>query len=82
MTRCARGPLHCAGRSYQRSCRFYRRALRYLIDMVGATQVTVGTDFPFVAREQPVGKSLRAVVNDEEWELVSHKNCLRFLGLE
>lgn len=61
---------------------FDKRTTRYLIDMVGATQVTVGTDFPFVPREDPVGKSLRAVVNDEEWELVSHKNCLRFLGLE
>jgi aminocarboxymuconate-semialdehyde decarboxylase len=76
-----KSPAHYARMAYWDSLVFDKRTTRYLIDMVGASQVTVGTDFPFVAREQPVGKSLHAVVDDEEWELVSHKNALRFLGL-
>lgn len=76
-----KSPATYARMAYYDALVFDRRTVRYLIDMMGATQVTVGTDFPFVAREQPVGKSVREVVNDQEWELISEKNCLRFLGL-
>ncbi|HLG72283.1 MAG TPA: amidohydrolase family protein [Chloroflexota bacterium] len=76
-----KSPADYARMAYYDTLVFDRRTVRYLIDMMSATQVTIGTDFPFVPRESPVGKSTRAVVNDEEWELISEKNALRFLGL-
>jgi aminocarboxymuconate-semialdehyde decarboxylase len=76
-----RSPVEYARRLYYDTLLFDSRAIRYLIDTVGATQVTVGTDYPFFPREQPIGKTLRSVVNDQEWDLVSEKNVLKFLGL-
>jgi aminocarboxymuconate-semialdehyde decarboxylase len=76
-----KSPATYARMAYYDSLVFDKRTTRYLLDMMGADRVTVGTDFPFVPREQPVGKSLREVVTDQEWELVSHVNAERFLGL-
>jgi aminocarboxymuconate-semialdehyde decarboxylase len=75
-----KAPSEYARLAYYDALVFDKRTVRYLVDMMGARQVTVGSDFPFVAREDPVGKSVRAVVDDDEWDLISHKNVLRFLG--
>jgi aminocarboxymuconate-semialdehyde decarboxylase len=62
---------------------FDRRALRYLIDMLGPDRLIVGTDFPAMPREQPAGRTLYsmdlppAVLEDITWN-----NCWRFLGRE
>jgi aminocarboxymuconate-semialdehyde decarboxylase len=76
-----KSPSEYARMAYYDSLVFDKRTVRYLVDMMGADRVTIGTDFPFVAREQPVGKSVRAVVNDQEWERISHLNAERFLGV-
>jgi aminocarboxymuconate-semialdehyde decarboxylase len=61
---------------------FDRRALRYLVEMLGPQQLLIGTDHPFMQREQPVGKTLRSIglsesdVNDVTWN-----NCFRWLGI-
>ena len=61
---------------------FDRRAIRYLIDMLGADRLLVGSDFPAMPREEPAGKTLRsmglpdAVLDDITWH-----NCFRFLGI-
>ena len=61
---------------------FDRRALRYLIEMIGPDRLLVGTDFPAMPREQPAGKTLRSlglpgdVLNGITWH-----NCFRFLGI-
>ncbi|HVA24965.1 MAG TPA: amidohydrolase family protein [Chloroflexota bacterium] len=76
-----KSPTQYARQFYYDTLLFDRRAIRYLIDLVGASQVTVGTDYPFFPREQPVGKTLRETVSNADWDLVSHKNALKFLGL-
>lgn len=59
------------------------RTLQHLIDMMGHTQVLVGTDFPAMPREQPCGRTLRmldlepAVLEDLTWN-----NAFRFLGVD
>jgi aminocarboxymuconate-semialdehyde decarboxylase len=59
-----------------------RRALRYLIDVMGHRQVLVGSDFPAMAREQPCARTLRSlelapdVLDDITWH-----NAFRFLGI-
>ena len=78
-----KSPAEYARMLYYDSLLFDRRAIRFLIDMMGSTQVTVGTDYPFIAREQPVANSLRSMgLTDGEWEDITWRNCLRFLGLD
>jgi aminocarboxymuconate-semialdehyde decarboxylase len=83
VTRLPRSPAEYARRFYYDTLVFDRRALRYLVDMIGHRQLLIGTDFPAMAREQPAGRTLRAldlpaaVLEDITWH-----NCFRFLGVE
>jgi hypothetical protein len=50
---------------------------------MGPTQLTVGTDYPFFPREQPVGSSLRSLGLDAAaLAAIETENALRFLGVE
>jgi aminocarboxymuconate-semialdehyde decarboxylase len=79
----AAGPAELARRFWYDSLVFDRRAIRYLIDMLGADRLLVGSDFPAMPREEPAGRTLRSmglptgVFNDITWH-----NCFRFLGIE
>lgn len=76
-------PTEIARKYYYDSLVFDRRALRFLIDMLGHDRLVVGTDFPAMPREQPIAKTLRSmdlapdVVDDICWH-----NAFRFLGVE
>ena len=77
----ATGPAELMRRFWYDSLVFDRRAIRYLIDMIGADRLLVGSDFPAMPREQPAGRTLRsmglepAVLADITW-----RNCFRFLN--
>src|SRR5580692_11653071 len=77
------GPAELARRFYYDSLVFDRRAIRYLIDMLGADRLLVGSDFPAMPREEPAGRTLRSMglptggFNDITWH-----NCFRFLGID
>jgi aminocarboxymuconate-semialdehyde decarboxylase len=79
----ATGPAELARRFWYDSLVFDRRAIRYLIDMLGADRLLVGSDFPAMGREQPAGRTLRsmglpeAALDDITWH-----NCFRFLGVD
>lgn len=61
---------------------FDNRTVRYLIDTVGASQVVIGSDYPFNFRDQsPEDEFDDLGLTAEEREWVSSRNCLRFLGL-
>jgi aminocarboxymuconate-semialdehyde decarboxylase len=78
-----RSPMEYARRLYYDTLVFDGRTTRYLHDLMGASQLIVGTDYPFVAREQPVGKTLRTLgFSAEEMEDITWRNCARFLGIE
>jgi aminocarboxymuconate-semialdehyde decarboxylase len=78
-----RSPEDYARRLYYDTLQTNPRAIRYLIDTVGSSQLAVATDYPFVPRERPLGKTVReAVANDAEWAAISHENVMRFLGRE
>ncbi|MFY1637997.1 amidohydrolase family protein [Solwaraspora sp. WMMB335] len=76
-------PLEYARRFYYDSLVFDRRAVRYLIDLLGHDRLLVGSDFPAMAREEPTAATLRsmdldpAVLADITWY-----NAFRFLGIE
>jgi aminocarboxymuconate-semialdehyde decarboxylase len=77
------GPAELARRFYYDSLVFDRRAIRYLIDMLGADRLLVGSDFPAMNREEPAGRTLRSmalpsdVLDDITWH-----NCFRYLGID
>jgi aminocarboxymuconate-semialdehyde decarboxylase len=56
--------------------------LKYLIDMFGAGQLVVGSDYPFSIREIPAGHHLnRLTLDPETKKAIEYKNCMRLLGL-
>lgn len=76
-------PIEAARRFFYDTCVFDRRALRYLIDMLGADRLLIGTDFPAMPRESPAGKTLRSMgLPEADLEDITWNNCFRFLGAE
>jgi aminocarboxymuconate-semialdehyde decarboxylase len=76
-------PAELARRFYYDGLVFDRRALRYLIDMVGHRRVLVGSDFPAMDREQPAGRTLRSMeLAPEVLDDISWHNTFRFLGVD
>ena len=77
------GPIELARRFYYDSLVFDRRAIRYLIDMLGADRLLVGSDFPAMPREEPCARTLRSMgLSDAELGDILWHNCFRFLGVE
>ena len=76
-------PAELARRFYYDGLVFDRRALRYLIEMVGHRQVLVGSDFPAMPREQPCGRTLRSLeLAPDALEDITWHNAFRFLGID
>jgi aminocarboxymuconate-semialdehyde decarboxylase len=79
----ATGPAELARRFWYDSLVFDRRAIRYLLDMIGPERLLVGSDFPAMPRESPAGRTLSgmglpdAVLDDIQWH-----NCFRFLNID
>ena len=77
------GPAELARRFWYDSLVFDRRAIRYLVDMLGADRLLVGSDFPAMPREEPCGRTLRSMGLDaDELEDITWHNCFRFLGAD
>ena len=76
------GPTELARRFYYDSLVFDRRAIRYLIDMIGPDRLLVGSDFPAMPREEPAGRTLRSMgLPDSVLDDITWHNCFRFLGM-
>jgi aminocarboxymuconate-semialdehyde decarboxylase len=76
-------PYEYARRFYYDSLLFDRRAVRYLIDMMGHKQVLVGTDYPFGVREKHADDTLRSMnLPQDVYEDITWNNTFRFLGVE
>jgi aminocarboxymuconate-semialdehyde decarboxylase len=74
-------PLEYARRFYYDSMVFDRRAIRYLVDLLGADRLLVGSDFPAMLREDPLARTLRSSgLTDHEWHQVAADNAYRWLG--
>jgi len=51
--------------------------------MIGARQILVGTDYPYMAPEHPVDKTLHALgLSKEVHEDITWNNCFRFLAMK
>lgn len=77
------GPLELARRFYYDSLVMDHRAIRFLADLLGTDKLLVGSDFPAMPREDPIGKTLRSMgLSDDELSDILWHNCFRFLGVE
>lgn len=79
----AHGPAEIARRFYWDTLLFDRRAIKFLIDMMGPRQILVGTDYPYQPPEQPADKTLKSLnlpkdVHDD----ITWHNCFRYLGVD
>jgi aminocarboxymuconate-semialdehyde decarboxylase len=76
-------PMAYARRFYYDSLVFDRRALRYLADLFGHDRLLLGSDFPAMPREDPMGRTARSMdLPEEEWENIAWRNAFRYLGGE
>jgi aminocarboxymuconate-semialdehyde decarboxylase len=76
-------PATYARRLYYDTLLFDRRAIRYLLEIMGPSRLTIGTDYPFFPREQPVGTTVRSMGLDEAaLRAIESENALRFLGIQ
>jgi aminocarboxymuconate-semialdehyde decarboxylase len=77
------GPAELARRFWYDSLVFDRRAIRYLVDLLGADRLLVGSDFPAMPREEPCGRTLRSMgLPSGELEDITWHNAFRFLGID
>ncbi|WP_433285434.1 amidohydrolase family protein [Pseudonocardia sp. CA-142604] len=75
-------PIEYARRFYYDSLVFDRRAIRYLIDLLGHDRLLVGSDFPAMPREDPAGRTLLGMdLPAEVLDAITAGNALRWLGL-
>ena len=76
-------PSHYAGRFYVDSVVFDERALRLLVDTVGADRVLVGSDYPYPLGERPAGGVVRTAgfLDETTREKILVHNARGFLGL-
>lgn len=74
-------PFELARRFWYDSMVFDRRTIRYLVDLLGADRLLVGSDFPAMLREDPIARTLRDLgLDDGDWADISHRNAFRWLG--
>lgn len=75
-------PIEYARRFYYDSLVFDRRALRYLVDLLGPGRLLVGSDFPAMRREDPAGRTLRSLdLPPDQLQDITWNNAFRWLGL-
>ncbi|MFI9456346.1 amidohydrolase family protein [Amycolatopsis sp. NPDC052450] len=76
-------PSHYLDRFHVDSVVFDERALRLLVDTLGAERVMVGSDYPYPLGERPVGEVVRksGFLSETERQLITSGNAERFLSL-
>jgi aminocarboxymuconate-semialdehyde decarboxylase len=76
-------PAITAKRFYYDQLVFDPAAVRFLIERFGASQIVLGSDYPFTMGDlQPVAALDRAKVDDATYAAISAGNARRFLGLK
>ncbi len=76
-------PSYYAKKLYYDSLVYDSTNLQFMIDRLGVEQIIVGTDYPFLLREEPAGKVVDQLesISDEDAHLLRGQNALKFLGL-
>jgi aminocarboxymuconate-semialdehyde decarboxylase len=75
-------PAAIARRFYYDELVFEPKAVRFLVETFGKTQILVGTDYPFALGDMnPVGTLERAALDSATVTSITSTNAKRFLGL-
>lgn len=78
----AESPAVTARRFYYDDVLFDPDSVKFLVSRFGASQVVVGTDYPFALGEQdPLGLLRKAGLDEKTVALITSTNAKRFLGL-
>ncbi len=76
-------PAAYARRFFYDALVFDAGAIRFLVASFGASQLVVGSDYPFAMGERdPLGRLAGAELDPDVLEAIQSQNALRFLGLE
>jgi aminocarboxymuconate-semialdehyde decarboxylase len=76
-------PTDQARRLYYDALVYDDPTLQHLIAKFGATQIMLGTDYPFAFHDRtPVARAASAISDEATRNLVLHANAKRFLGIE
>jgi aminocarboxymuconate-semialdehyde decarboxylase len=76
-------PLDLARRLWYDALVHDARALRYLVELLGPSRLMLGSDFPAMAREQPLGKTLRSLgLPESDLQDIAWNNAFRWLGIK
>jgi len=79
----AASPVEQARRFFYDTLVFDTPTLRHLVDMFGASQLMVGTDYPFNFHDRtPVERIAAAAFDADTAAALIHRNAERYLGLE
>jgi aminocarboxymuconate-semialdehyde decarboxylase len=74
-------PTDAARRFYYDTLVFDARPLRYLIEEIGASQLVIGTDYPYVTQEKPAATTLRKLdLPQQTLDDITWNNGFRWLG--
>jgi aminocarboxymuconate-semialdehyde decarboxylase len=75
-------PLSYRNRLFFDTVTHNQQALRFLVSLVGAPSIVIGTDLPFdMATPDPIGE-LTAAVSSEEGTLIAERNPVQLFGLD
>ena len=75
-------PAVTAKRFYYDNVLFDADSVKFLVERFGASQVLVGSDYPFALGEQdPLGMLRKAGLDEKTVALIGSANAKRFLGL-
>ena len=77
-------PSYYAKKLYYDSLVYDPNNLKFMIERLGVKQIIAGSDYPFLLRENPVGKVIDNLedVSETDKELMLGQNALDFLGIE
>lgn len=77
-------PSHYAKNFYFDSLNYDPLNLKYLVDRFGYDKIVMGSDYPFLLRENPPGKVIDDTVQltEEQKQAILGKNALAFLNIE
>jgi len=75
-------PLHYAKMLYYDTLVFHHTTIKFMIDLLGIEHLTIGTDYPFLQRESPVGKTLNSIdLAASILDKINYQNALNWINM-